>query len=80
MMTCRTYTITGPVQMMNNPSDGNMQQIENAPARAHKVVYLENPMPEPVMHKHISMDFPLQNDREYDDFDIQISDSDDFDL
>lgn len=67
---------------MNNPSGGNKEQNENAQAEAqtHKVIFLENPMPQPPVHKHVTMDFPLQNDGENDDFDIQISDNDDFDL
>lgn len=42
--------------------------------------FLKNPLPEPPRREHIRMTFDFTDTAEEDDFDIEVSDNDDFDI
>lgn len=48
--------------------------------KEEKIHFLKNPLPEPPRHTHIRMEFDLTDNESGDDFDIEVSDDDDFDI
>ena len=56
--------------------DGSQEQI--APPR--EIHFLENPLPLPKQHEKKVMTYALEEEDAEDDYDVEVSDDDDFDL
>ncbi len=60
-------------------ADKNDAQPE-APEREISFQFLKNPLPVPKKRSHVIMDYDIKDIDELDDFDLDISENDDFDI